>query len=185
MKSSTTGPLSLMHVCVCVRSVVQLYLTLCDTMDSSPPGSSVHGIFQTRILEGVATSCSRGSSQPRDWTCVSFTGWQTLPPSHLGSPYRTWWTRKSLIISSETGPSLGLALPVSRTICSVWSRGHCSGSRIRSHLLLLLPTIDQVVSLRGFNFMCLVPKRIRLNIRKPVNYKSAQGEKNFCLIMQR
>ena len=114
-------------VCVCVCSVVPLYLTLCDTMDSSPPRSSVHGIFQTRILEGVATSCSRGSSQPRDWTRVSFTGWQTLPPSHLGSPYRTWWTRKSLIISSETGPSLGLALPVSRTICSVWSRGHCRG----------------------------------------------------------
>ena len=40
--------------------------TLCDPMDSSPPGSSVHGILQARILEWVAISFSRGSSQPRD-----------------------------------------------------------------------------------------------------------------------
>ena len=38
--------------CVCVL-VVQLYLTLCDPRDCSPPGSSVHGIFQARILEWV------------------------------------------------------------------------------------------------------------------------------------
>ena len=37
---------------------------LCPTL--SPPGSSVHGIFQARILEWVAMSSSRGSSQPRD-----------------------------------------------------------------------------------------------------------------------
>ena len=40
-------------------------------MDCSPPGSSVHGIFQARILEWVAISFSRGSSRPRDWTPVS------------------------------------------------------------------------------------------------------------------
>ena len=43
--------------------VVQLCLTLCDPMDCSPPGSSVHGISQTRILEWVAISFSRGSSR--------------------------------------------------------------------------------------------------------------------------
>ena len=48
--------------------VTQLYLTLCDTMDCSPPGSSIHGIFQARILEWVAISFPRGSSSPRDWT---------------------------------------------------------------------------------------------------------------------
>ena len=42
--------------------VVQLCPTLCDPMDCSPPGSSVHGIFQARILEWVAISFSRGSS---------------------------------------------------------------------------------------------------------------------------
>ena len=45
--------------------------TLCDPMDCSPPGSSVHGILQARILEWVAISFSRGSSQPRDRTWVS------------------------------------------------------------------------------------------------------------------
>ena len=52
-------------------------------MDYSPPGSSVHGILQARILEWVAVSSSRGSAQPRDWTHVSriadkfFTVWAT------------------------------------------------------------------------------------------------------------
>ena len=45
--------------------------TLCGPMDCSPPGSSVHGILQARILEWVAISFSRGSSQPRDQTWVS------------------------------------------------------------------------------------------------------------------
>ena len=44
----------------------QLRLTLCNTMDCSPPGSSVHGIFQARILEWFAIPFSRGSSWPRD-----------------------------------------------------------------------------------------------------------------------
>ena len=39
-----------------------------DPMDCSPPGSSVHGISQARVLEWIAVSFSRGSSQPRDWT---------------------------------------------------------------------------------------------------------------------
>ena len=45
--------------------------TLCDPMDCSLPGSSVHGIFQAIILEWVAISFSRASSQPRDQTHVS------------------------------------------------------------------------------------------------------------------
>jgi len=48
-----------------------LWLTLWDPMDCGPPDSSVHGIFQARILEWVAISYSRGSSRPRDWTQVS------------------------------------------------------------------------------------------------------------------
>ena len=46
---------------------LRLCLTLCDPMDCSPPGSSVHGIIQARILEWVAMPSSRGSSWPRDW----------------------------------------------------------------------------------------------------------------------
>ena len=58
-------------------------LTLCDPMNCSLPGSSLHGIFQARILEWVAISFSRRSSRPRDWTQVScivsrcFTVWAT------------------------------------------------------------------------------------------------------------
>ena len=43
-------------VCVCVRLVAQTCLTLCDPLDYSPPGSSVHRIFQGRILEWIALS---------------------------------------------------------------------------------------------------------------------------------
>ena len=53
----------------------------------SPPGSSAHGILQTRIVEWVAEPSSRGSSQPRDWTHVSYfscIGSRVL--YHLGSP---------------------------------------------------------------------------------------------------
>ena len=49
--------------------LVQSCLTLCKSMDCSLPGSSIHGILQARILEWVAVSSSRRSSQPRDQTC--------------------------------------------------------------------------------------------------------------------
>ena len=50
--------------------VAQSCPTLCDPMDCSPPGSSVHGIFQASILEWVAIPFSRGTFQPRDQTQV-------------------------------------------------------------------------------------------------------------------
>ena len=55
----------------CVCPVTQLCPTVCDPIDCSLPGSSVHGILQARILEWVAISFSRGSSQPRDITSIS------------------------------------------------------------------------------------------------------------------
>ena len=51
-----------------VSEVTQSCPTLCNPMDYSLPGSSVHGIFQARVLEWVAISFSRWSSQPRHWT---------------------------------------------------------------------------------------------------------------------
>ena len=53
--------------------VAQSCPTLCDPMDCGLPGSSVHGIFQERVLEWVAISFSRRSSRPRDRTQVSRT----------------------------------------------------------------------------------------------------------------
>ena len=51
--------------------LAQSNLTLCDPMDCGPPGSSVHGVLHARILEWVAISSSRGSSQPRDRIPIS------------------------------------------------------------------------------------------------------------------
>ena len=56
---------------VCVCSVAQSCPALCNPIDCSPPGSSVHRIFQSRILEWVVMASSRGSSRPRDRTHVS------------------------------------------------------------------------------------------------------------------
>ena len=53
-------------VCARVCARAQSCMTLCDPMDCSPSGSSVHGILQARILEWVAVSFSGGFSQPRD-----------------------------------------------------------------------------------------------------------------------
>ena len=66
------------------KSVAQSCLPLCDHMDYSPPGPSVRGILQARILEWVAIPFSRGSSWPRDQIWVSsitggfFNVWATL-----------------------------------------------------------------------------------------------------------
>ena len=54
-------------MCVCTQS----YSTLCDPMDYNLPASSLHGIFQARMLKKVTISSARGSSWPRDWTCGS------------------------------------------------------------------------------------------------------------------
>ena len=67
--------------------------TFCDLMDGSPPGFSVHGFLQARILAWVAVPSSRGSSQPRDWTQVSYVcllHWQagSLPLEPHGKPQR-------------------------------------------------------------------------------------------------
>ena len=78
------------NMCVCMYAKsLWLCLTLWDPMDCSPPGSSVHGILQARILEWVANPFPRGSSQPRDWTCISWSssiagGFFTIEP--LGKP---------------------------------------------------------------------------------------------------
>ena len=57
--------------CMCMCSVAQSCLTLCNPTGYSPPGSSVHGILQARILNCAAISSSRESSQRRDRTCTS------------------------------------------------------------------------------------------------------------------
>ena len=70
---SCTDPSGLVYsfACLCAKSL-QLCPTLCDPMDHSLPDTSVSGILQARTLEWVAMPSSRGSSRPRDRTCVSY-----------------------------------------------------------------------------------------------------------------
>ena len=86
----------------------QSHQTLWDPMDCSPPGSSVHGISQARILEWVAISYSRGSSHPRDWTQDShiagagrfFTSWATKEAQSLPllqEIFPTWESDQGLL----------------------------------------------------------------------------------------
>ena len=75
--------------CMCLKSL-QSRSTLCSPVNCSLPGSSVHGILQARILEGVAMPSSRGSSRPRDLTCVScLLHWQ-VDSLQLVPPGKPW-----------------------------------------------------------------------------------------------
>ena len=76
--------------------VTQLCLTLCNPMDWSLPGPSVCGILQARILEWIAISFSRRSSQPRDWTWVS----------HISGRFLTIWASRRA--SKYWGPGVFL-----------------------------------------------------------------------------
>ena len=68
--------------------VMQSCPTLCDPMGCSPPGSSVHGIFQAWILEWVAISFSRGSSRDRTRvSCIVFSQWRNISRSPRSGPH--------------------------------------------------------------------------------------------------
>ena len=62
---------SIHRIISCCCFVAKPCQTCCHPMDYSPPASFVHGIFQARILGCIAISFSKGSSQPRDWNCIS------------------------------------------------------------------------------------------------------------------
>ena len=83
--------------------VTQSCLTLCNPMDCSLPGSSVHGIFQARVLEWVAISFSRGSSWSRDWT---------QPSRIIGKGFTLWATREvpSQLIWKHKRPQVAKAV---------------------------------------------------------------------------
>ena len=74
------------YIYLCWCSVGQLCPAVCDPMDYSPPGSSVHGISQARVLGWVAIFFFRGSSRPRDWICVFCIGRQILYAEPPGKP---------------------------------------------------------------------------------------------------
>ena len=78
---------------VCMLSRVWLY----NLVDCSPPGSSVHGVSQTRILSGLPFPSSRVSFQPKDWTltsCISCTGRQIR---YYQSGAHRWWSETRFV----------------------------------------------------------------------------------------
>ena len=91
--------------------VTQLCPALCDPMDCSPPASSVHGILQARTLECVAMPSSRGSSWPKDRTCVSLCllqqemGSLTLVPPAKSIVMDARWLLAQMLLRILTVPS--------------------------------------------------------------------------------
>ena len=97
---SPNSETSIFPVRACKAKSLQSRPTLCNPLD--PPGSSVFGILQARILEWVATPFSRGSSQPRDWTQSPALQVGSLPsePSMLKESSKSRWA------GSEPPPSV-------------------------------------------------------------------------------
>ena len=81
-------------VCLCAKSL-QLYLTLCNPMDCSLPGSSVHGIFQARILKWVAKPSFMGSFWPKDLPDPAIKPMSLAPPALPGRFFTTSTTWKA------------------------------------------------------------------------------------------
>ena len=77
-------------ILLCLVLVTQSCPTLHYRMDYSPPGSSVHGILQARVLEWIVVSFSRGSSWFRNWTQVSYI---------IGGCFTVWATREAPIFT--------------------------------------------------------------------------------------
>ena len=93
-------------VCACLRAeLLQSCLTLCDPMNCSLPGSSVHGIPQARILEWVAISSSRGSSQLRDWTHISYVSCIDRQAVYTST---TWGAQQLFVLSARSSVNLKL-----------------------------------------------------------------------------
>ena len=90
----TECPTSLV-LCVCVCITAQLFPTLCDPMNKSPPDSSVHGISQARTLWWVNMHFSRGSSRPKDWTLVS----------GIAGSFFTMWAATEALVALQANKS--------------------------------------------------------------------------------
>ena len=121
---------------MCAKSLLS-YPTLWDPMDCSPPGASVHGILQARILEWVAMPSSRGSSQPRDRTqCLRHRQMSSLPLAPLEkaiatqqpkTPRRNQYEREIFVAYNslpQSGPAIGNQLPDSFPSVPVGTSSH-------------------------------------------------------------
>ena len=125
---------------VVVALVAQSCSTLCDLMDYSPPGFSVHGILQTRILEWVAIPSSRGYSWPRDRTWVSNIQADSLPSEPWG---KTQWLHRGHLKAQRQHLlefySIFIVLNKIDSVLIVLNKSDQGGRRGKSCLLCNLP----------------------------------------------
>ena len=130
-------------------------MSLCGPMDCSPPSSSVHGIFQARILKRVAISYTRGSSKPRDWThitCVSYIGRSILTTS------TAWEAQNGLVVLNSFSFCLSIKLLIS---LSNWMRTLLGilGCRffVFHHFRYIVPLPSRVSDAKSANSLMGVP----------------------------
>ena len=106
--------------------------TLWDSMNCSPPGSTVHGISQARIMEWLATSFPRRSSQHRKWICIS----------HIGRRILYHWTTSEASLMMPHAKSLLSIHTWDRNFSSILARVHHYLERcVQAKLLLSCPTL--------------------------------------------
>ena len=133
--------------------------TLCNPMDCSPPGFSVHGILQARILEWVAVPSSRETSQPRDRThisCGSCTAGGFFTTEPLGKPDSFWhWTKMAVPYFHQ---SLDMA-----HLEDIWTwvkhsqqlRQALKGPKADGCLRIALPPVETVSPFEGTSDQCI------------------------------
>ena len=107
----TPESINRLHLYLCCCLVTKSCLNLCDPMDYSLPGSSVHGISQARILERVAVSFSRGSFWPRDWTSVACIGNFTTEPRKEQWSTSCCISKQGVTVDSGCSPSVWTCEP--------------------------------------------------------------------------
>ena len=133
--------------------VTQLCATPCDPTDCSLPGSSVHGFFQARVLEWVASSFSRGSSRPKDQTQVSRT---------VGRRFTVWANREVMTNLDSILKNRDITLPTKVCIVKsygfssshvwVWELNHTEGWALRNWCfwtVVLEKTLESPLDLPG------------------------------------
>ena len=140
---SSIIPNSQKCVCACVHLVAPSFPTLWDPMDCSPPGSSVLGILQARILEWVAMPSSRGSSQPRDLTQLSCIA---------GGFFTNWATREvHEYLSGQPIPSPG-DLGWATREAKRWGQPKCLSMEKRVRKIWSLHTMEYYWAIKGMKY---------------------------------
>ena len=149
-----------MLIATCGGLVAKSCPTLCNSMHCSTPGSSVHGILQARILEWVAISFSRGSSQPRNWT-------QVLAGLYKGPLVVLWLAgRKPQVMLTQSAGSISvLTAPGYHPSCLLTATVSSMGLVLSSILAGWL--VDRLDSYKLHVWLGMLPIKSNTNLTSP------------------